>query len=248
MHPILLFSLSATAAAAAGVAMLAAWPALAQRASGLLEAAAGGALLVMGALYLAPEALHLYPGAWALILVGAALGFGLQRAASLLAGGRAAALSLLAGLGLHSLLDGAAFAISLTADPIFGLGSAAGLVMHDAPKALFAYVLLHRAGLRVGGAVIGAMFTAAGLSALGAVAAAPVADALPLRALGGLTGLASGLLIYSGLACLVTLRERPVWLKAAAAGTAALAIAWVGQLGHSHVEAGIAPAPPSVTF
>lgn len=236
MFEILLFSLCAAVAAGAGVA-LASWPMLARGAAGLLEAAAGGALLVMGAVYLTPEALHLYPGAWTLILGGLVLGAGLHRGAAMTAGARAGALTLLAGLCLHSLLDGVAFAVSLAADPIFGLGSAAGLVLHDAPKALFAFVLLRRAGFGTGASGAGAMLTAAGFSALGAAAAAPVAGALPLEAMGAVTGLAAGLLIYSGLACLVTLRQRPVMAKAVAAGAAAVAIAGVGQLGHTHPDA-----------
>lgn len=241
---LLLFSLAAAVAAGAGVAALALWPDGTRRASGLLEAGAGGALLVMGAAYLAPEALHLYPAAWLLILIGVALGVALHRGAAALAGPRAGALTLLAGLALHSLLDGVAFAVSLAADPVFGLGSAVGLVLHDAPKALFAFVLLRRAGFGARAGAAGAMLTAAGFTALGAFAAAPVAGALPLSALGAFTGLASGLLIYSGLACLMTLRERPVWLKAATAGAVSVAIFFLGQLGHSHAPAGDTGAAP----
>src|SRR5690606_2954490 len=236
LSALILFALAATVAAGIGVAILAAWPDLARRASGLLEAAAGGALLVMGAAYLAPEALRLYPGAWVPIAGGVVLGVAVHRLAAALAGPRAGALTLVAGLGLHSLMDGAAFAVSLSADPVFGLGSAAGLVTHDAPKALFAFVLLRRAGLGARTAAAGAMLTAAGLTAAGASATAPAAGALRLSALGAASGLAAGLLIYSGLACLMTLRERPLWLKAAVAGAAAIAMAFVGQLGHPHVE------------
>jgi ZIP family zinc transporter len=236
MFETLLFSLAATASAAAGVAALAAWPALAQGASGLLEAAAGGALLIMGVAYLAPEALHLYPAAWGMIAFGVALGAALHRGASILAGARAGALTLLAGLALHSLLDGVAFAIALAADPVFGLGSAAGFVLHDAPKALFAFVLLRRAGFGAAASAAGAMLVAAGFSALGAFAAAPVADGLPLPALGALTGIAAGLLVYAGLACLFTLRQRPFLAKAASAAAAAAAIAVIGQFGHTHPD------------
>ena len=233
---ILLFSLAAALAAAAGVICLACWPALARGAAGILEAAAGAALLVMGAVFLAPEALHLYPVAWGMIALGAATGAALHRGAFLLAGARAGAMTLLAGLALHSLLDGVAFVIALAADPVFGLCSAAGLVLHDAPKALFAFVLLRRAGFGSAAAAGGAMLVAAGFSAAGAVAAAPVAGDLPLPALGAVTGLAAGLLIYGGAVCLVTLRARPVTAKLVSAGAAAAAIVVLGQFGHTHPD------------
>src|SRR5690554_3707092 len=102
---IALFSLLAAAAAAIGVAAFILWPGAARRGGAHLEAAAGGALLVMGLVLLAPEALHLSPHAWIAILAGVALGAGLHRGAILLSGPRAGTITLLSGLGLHSLLD-----------------------------------------------------------------------------------------------------------------------------------------------
>lgn len=244
LSAIALFSLFAIAAAAAGVGALAFWPGAAQRASGVLEAAAGGALLVMGLGFLAAEAMALHPMAWALIAAGAALGAALQYGAALTAGARAGALSLLAGLGLHSLLDGAAFTISLSADPAFGLGSALGMVVHDAPKALFAFVLLRRAGLGARSGAVGALVLAAGLSALGAVASVPAVDGLTQERLGGLIALAAGLLAWSGAACLVTAFRQPAAAKfGAALASAALvaAISWAGHaFDHASAERGFA--------
>jgi hypothetical protein len=250
LSAIALFALFAVGAAALGIAALALWPSGAQRASDLLEAAAGGALLVMGLGFLAIEAAGLSPAAPVLIVIGVGLGAALQWGAARAAGPGAGALTLLAGLGLHSLLDGAAFTIALSADPAFGLGSALGLVTHDAPKALFAFVLLRRAGqgpVMAGG---GAMVLAAGLSALGAFGAVPAVGGLTLESLGALIALAAGLLAWSGAACLATAFKRPSAARAAAAAAGAGLVLLVGWAGHAWDQAGAddprtAAAPPA---
>ena len=102
------------------------------------------------------------------------------------------------GIGLHSLIDGAIFAITFNVSIFTGVLAAIGMVFHEFPEGIITFVLLERGGIGTRRSAVYA-FLAAGLSTpLGAVIAYPFVRRIDQPALGTLLALAAGALVYVG--------------------------------------------------
>lgn len=133
----------------------------------------------------------------------------------------AAGLVPMLGIGLHSLIDGAIYAITFNVSIFTGALAAVGMIFHEFPEGIITFVLLDRGGFSSRRSVWYA-FLAAGLSTpLGAVIAYPFMRAIDQRTLGAFLALSAGALVYVGATHLlpeVEEQERRYTILALAAG------------------------------
>lgn len=112
------------------------------------------------------------------------------------------------GIGFHSLVDGAIYAVTFNVSILTGVLAAVGMVLHELPEGMVAFVLLQRGGLARKRAFLWAFAAAAISTPLGFLMAFPVVNAIRGTALGALLGLAAGALIYVGASHLLPEVER----------------------------------------
>ncbi len=243
LRPAILVSLiaaSVTTLGLVGVLLASRWT---QARLGLFAAFAAGALVTAALLHLMPEALSLSRHGPVLILCGFAGGFLLNRGVFVLAerrgvGALAAGLTPALGIGFHSLVDGAAYAITFSVSFETGLLTAIGLVLHEAPEGVIVFALLRGAGFSVRDSFIIAFFAAACTTPFGAAVAYPFLAALDPAVLGDVFAVAAGVLLYVGAGHLLPHVERDrSWgvLPAAAAGALA---AFIAEMTHDHSDHG----------
>ncbi len=195
-------SLLAAAISTSGIFVMAAFANWAQRNSAYFSAFAVGLLTVAVLLHLIPEAMDLSPMALGWVAVGFAamvlIGIGVQVAVSRRPDGAALTFgyaSIIA-LAAHSLMDGVIYAASFQETLFTGWLSTGGLLFHEFPEGVIAFLLLTEAGLgRMRASVLAflaaAVTTVAGT--LGSYFLLGLTGGLPLAAmLGG----AAGGLIY----------------------------------------------------
>ena len=133
----------------------------------------------------------------------------------------AAGLVPMLGIGLHSLIDGAIYAITFNVSIFTGALAAIGMIFHEFPEGIITFVLLERGGFSSRRSVWYALL-AAGLSTpLGAVITYPFMRTINQRTLGALLALSAGALVYVGATHLlpeVEEQERRYTVLALAAG------------------------------
>ena len=165
-----------------------------------------GAILIFIALgHLAPEAARMTRTAMLAVALGVGAGFLVDRLASRTFGGNRAGWTVLAGLALHSVVDGLVFTASMHAHAAAGLGAALGIVIHKVPAAFIVTSLARASGAGPVFATTCSILVIGGVSALAAFSAPWVMADLQADDLGLVLGGSAGLLVYSGTA--MTWRE-----------------------------------------
>lgn len=169
---------------------------------------AAGVLITVSFMHLIPESMEMSGSAPAFLLLGFLVLFLLNRFLRLYlcheyacedsAGHAGMGIVPLLGIGLHSLIDGAIFAVTFNVSVFTGVLTAIGMVFHEFPEGVISFVLLEQEGLGTRKSKLYA-FLAAGLSTpLGAVIAYPFIRQIDQAALGALLAVAAGALVYVG--------------------------------------------------
>jgi zinc and cadmium transporter len=107
------------------------------------------------------------------------------------------------GIGIHSLIDGAIYAVTFSTSIIVGLLSGIGLVIHEFAEGVITYGLLISSGVNRTKAAWSAFFVAALTTPIGAFIAYPLISRLTVSVLGLALGFVSGVLIYISAAHLL---------------------------------------------
>ncbi len=102
------------------------------------------------------------------------------------------------GIGLHSVIDGAIYAITFNVSIFTGALAAIGMVFHEFPEGIITFVLLERGGFSRKRSLWYAFLAAALSTPLGAVIAYPFVQRIDQVALGALLALSAGALVYVG--------------------------------------------------
>ncbi|MEE9379941.1 MAG: ZIP family metal transporter [Hyphomonadaceae bacterium] len=203
--------------------------------SGLFALAAGGMLLTLTLLHIAPEAIERSSVAPQLILAGFLGGlminylvriFFPDRGAEM---GRAGAITPLVAIAIHSFLDGAIYAVTFSASFEAGVYASSSLILHELPEGIMAFAILRRYGFTNRSSFIWG-FLAAGLTTpLGVLLSEPFVYGLGDQWVGGLFAVSAGLLLYVATGPLMEpMRDEPKTLSLAALGSGvAIAVAMV---------------------
>ena len=245
----LLFGLIAALVTSVGlvaVAMRSEWTA---RQSGLLSLMAGGMLISLTLLHIAPEALMMNVRAPYFMLAGffggLLLSSGINAAFPEKAGGRALALTPLLAVGLHSFLDGVIYSVTFAASFEGGVYASTSLIMHEFAEGVIAFAILSRHGFRVREALVWAFLAAGATTPLGALVSGLFLTGLGPGVVAALYALSAGLLIYVATGPLMQpLKEEPP-LRGVAGLAAGIGVAMLlmlmplhGHGGHDHTHDG----------
>lgn len=226
------------------------------RYSGLFALAAGGMLVSLTLLHIAPEAFELSSHAPAFLMVGffggLLLHFGINALFPESADrGRTAAITPLAAVAIHSLIDGVIYAVTFAASFSAGVYAAAALMLHEFPEGVIAFAILRRHSFSNREAFFWAFLGAGLTTPLGVVLASPFMYGLTPDVLGSLFAVSAGLLLYVSTGPLMEpLDEEPPLRSLMALGFGvSLAILMALMPLHPHEEegGGAAPAPHALT-
>lgn len=199
------------------------------RHAGLFAVAAGGMLVTLTLLHIMPEATA-KGGESRLFLLGGFLGGvlihyavrGLFGEAS--QNGRAAALTPVLAIGLHSFIDGVIYSVTFAASFSAGVYAAMALILHEFPEGIIAFAILRGAGVSNRLSFLWAFLAAAATTPLGVIASAPVMYGLGEAWLGNLFAVSAGLLLFVATGPLLApLREEPALRSFAALGVGVIA-------------------------
>jgi zinc and cadmium transporter len=159
---------------------------------------AAGILISVPLMFALPEAIgkNFYAGFAALI--GFLFMFSSNRLIERKTGEKSLAFGITAaeGIGIHSLVDGAIYAVAFSASVVVGLLSGIGLVVHEFAEGVIIYGLLISAGVSRTKAAWFAFFVAALTTPIGAFIAYPLISRLTVSVLGLALGFVAGVLIY----------------------------------------------------
>lgn len=199
---------------AAGIFAVRAKAQTARRHEGWFVAFAAGILIAVPLLHLVPESIERSGSAPAGLLGGYLLFYLLGRFVAARVCGdpheapRALGLIAVAGIGLHSFLDGMVLAVGFGAGDETGLLTAAGLVLHEFPEGIVTYTLLLFSGMTERRALLLALAAAAVTTPLGTMVAVPIVAALDPPTLGLMLAVSAGALLYLGATHLLPHAER----------------------------------------
>jgi len=236
----LLFGLIAACVTTLGLFVIARHAAWSERYAGLFGLAAGGMLVTVILLHIAPDAFARHDNAAPFIFAGF-LGALLLNQGLRTLRGRAAVtgedmLAPLIAIAVHSFVDGVVYAVTFAASASSGLMAAGALILHEFPEGMIAFAILRRGGVSARRAFIGAFLAAAATTPLGVLMSGPVMTLVGPEGLASLFALSAGLLLFVATGPLLgPLREetRPQGLAAVCAGVA-LALVLVLVPGHTH--------------
>ena len=224
------------------------------RYSGLFALAAGGMLVSLTLLHIAPEAFALSPQAGRFLMGGffggLLLHFGVnamfpERADR----GRAAAITPLAAVAVHSFLDGMIYSVTFAASFSSGVYAASALMLHEFPEGVIAFAILRRHSFSNRGAFFWAFLASALTTPLGVILATPFMYGLTPELIGAMFAVSAGLLLYVSTGPLMEpLGEEPPVRSLMALGVGVLLAVLMALMplhGHAHEEEGgaVAPAP-----
>jgi zinc transporter ZupT len=114
----------------------------------------------------------------------------------------------MAGIGLHSFIDGIIYSVTFNVGIFTGVLAAIGMVLHEFPEGIVTFLLLEQAGFNRRKAVIYA-FLAAGLSTpLGTLISYPFINNFSKSTLGILLAVSAGALVYVGASHLLPQVEK----------------------------------------
>lgn len=236
----ILFGLLAALVTSVGllaVALRSEWTA---RQSGLFSLAAGGMLISLTLLHIAPEAIRMSSGAPAFVLGGFFGGLMLSSGIAMLfpekAGGRALAFTPLLAIGLHSFLDGAIYSVTFAASFEAGVYASTSLIIHEFAEGVICFAILTRHGFRIREAVLWAFLAAGATTPLGALVSGIFMQGLGPDAVAALYAVSAGLLIYVATGPLMQpLKEEPPVRGVLALGSGvAIALALMLMPIHGH--------------
>lgn len=169
-----------------------------------LEAFAAGVLVATVFIHIIPESLAMAPAAPVYLLAGYLAIHLIDRLINLYTcghapcskGGEGIAPAL--GIGFHSLIDGIIYAVTYNVSIFTGTLAAIGMVLHEFPEGIIAYLLIEQSEIRRRRARLYAIGLAALTTPLGALIAYPLIDRFGDASLGALLALAGGVLTYVG--------------------------------------------------
>ncbi|MEM1105724.1 MAG: ZIP family metal transporter [Pseudomonadota bacterium] len=231
------------------IALKAEWSA---RNAGLFGLAAGGMLLTLSLLHIAPQAFARSENGQMFILAGFLAGLLLSHGTRLVVPGHGAPgavgadrvmLPILA-IGAHSFIDGAIYAVTFAASFETGVLAVLGLIIHEFPEGIIAFAILQAGGVGRRAAALGAFMTAALTTPLGVLVSAPLVYLTGPNLIGDLFAVSAGLLLFVATGPLLApaREETPTRsLSAIGAGVAvaaALALAPI-HAGHDHGAPGL---------
>lgn len=238
----ILFGLLAALVTSAGLLAVAVRSEWTARQSGLFSLAAGGMLVSLTLLHIAPEAIMMSARAPMFMLGGFFGGLLLTSGINAMfperAGGRALALTPLLAVGLHSFLDGVIYSVTFAASFEAGVYASTSLIMHEFAEGVIAFAILSRHGFRVREALFWAFLAAGATTPLGALVSGLFLTGLGPEIVAALYALSAGLLIYVATGPLMQpLKEEPP-LRGVAALGAGIGIALLLMIlpihGHQH--------------
>ncbi|ABI78496.1 metal cation transporter, zinc (Zn2+)-iron (Fe2+) permease (ZIP) family [Hyphomonas neptunium ATCC 15444] len=242
----ILFGLIAALVTSAGLVAVAIRSDWTARQSGLFSLAAGGMLISLTLLHIAPEAILMSARAPAFLLTGFFGGLLLTSGINALfpekAGGRARALTPLLAVGLHSFLDGVIYSVTFAASFESGVYASTSLILHEFAEGVIAFAILARHGFRVREALFWAFLAAGATTPFGALVSGLFLTGLGPEIVAALYALSAGLLIYVATGPLMQpLKEEPPIRGVAALGSGIL-IALILMIlpihGHGHEDHG----------
>lgn len=242
----LLFGLLAALVTSIGLVAVAIRSEWTARQSGLFSLAAGGMLISLTLLHIAPEAIQMSARAPMFMLGGFFGGLLLTSGINSLfpekAGGRALALTPLLAVGLHSFLDGVIYSVTFAASFEAGVYASTSLIMHEFAEGVIAFAILSRHGFRVREALFWAFLAAGATTPLGALVSGLFLTGLGPEIVAALYALSAGLLIYVATGPLMQpLKEEPPLRGVAALGAGiliALLLMILPVHGHGHGHEG----------
>ena len=174
-----------------------------ERYAGLFGLAAGGMLVTLTLLRIAPEAFELTPHAPLYMLAGFLGGLLLSFITRLVfANGedlesiRSEAFTPIFAIAIHSFIDGIIYSVTFAASFTSGVYTAFSLILHEFPEGVIAFAILRRFGVSNRMSFIYAFLAAAATTPLGVAASAPFMYGLGAQALGALFAVSAGLLLY----------------------------------------------------
>lgn len=166
---------------------------------------AAGVLISVPLIFSLPEAVgkNFYAGAAALI--GFLFMFLSNKLIEARTGKKSLAFGITAaeGIGIHSVVDGAIYAVTFTASTVVGVLSGIGLVVHEFAEGVITYGLLISGGVSRRKSAFYAFLVAALTTPIGAFVAYPLVSRLTTPVLGLALGFVSGVLIYISAAHLL---------------------------------------------
>lgn len=181
----------------------------------LFGLAAGGMLVTLSLLHIAPEAFALSPQAPAFMLGGflggLLLHFGINAAfPEKVSGGKAAAVTPLLAIAIHSFLDGVIYSVTFAASFTSGVYAAVALILHEFPEGVIAFAILRRHGFTNKSSFIWAFLVSAATTPFGVLVSAPFMFALSPEMIGSMFAISAGLLLYVATGPLMEpLHEQP---------------------------------------
>ncbi len=173
-----------------------------QRHANLFGLAAGGMLVTLTVLHIAPEAFARTPNAPIWLLGGFLGALILSHLVRALPGRRGSgerpvdALTPLVAIAMHSFIDGVVYAVTFAASFESGVYAALALILHEFPEGVIAFAILRRAGAGNRAAFVWAFLAAAATTPLGVIASSPIMFTLGEARIGELYALSAGLLLY----------------------------------------------------
>ncbi len=198
----LAFGVIAACVTSLGLFFVARWADWAQRHASLFGLAAGGMLVTLTLMHIAPEAMARTPRAPGWMLGGYLLGLALNLVVRALPGGQAEramprdAITPVIAIALHSLVDGIIYAITFAASFTSGVYAASSLILHEVPEGMIAFAIVQRCGIAMRPALVLAFLAAAATTPFGVLISAPVVAGLGDETIGMLYALSAGLLLF----------------------------------------------------
>ncbi|MEZ5997124.1 MAG: ZIP family metal transporter [Hyphomonas sp.] len=227
----LLFSLVAALITTAGLLTVYFRGDWSARHSGLFALAAGGMLLTLSLIHIAPESMHLSRHAPIFLAVGFYAGLLLEKGITTALPetadiARAAAITPLAAVAVHSFMDGMIYAVTFAGNFTAGVYAALSLMLHEYPEGIIAFAILRRHSFSNRESFFWAFLAAGVTTPLAVVVTGPFLHGLTPDLIGGLFALSAGLLLFVATGPLMQplQEEKPVRGFLALGGGVALAV------------------------
>ncbi|MEZ5946405.1 MAG: ZIP family metal transporter [Hyphomonas sp.] len=211
----LLFALTAALITTAGLVTVYLRGDWSARHSGLFALAAGGMLLTLSLIHIAPESMHLSRHAPIFMAIGFYAGLllekGIRTALPETADmARAAAITPLAAVAMHSFMDGTIYAVTFAGNFTSGVYAALSLMLHEYPEGIIAFAILRRHSFTNKESFFWAFLAAGVTTPLAVVVTGPFLHGLTPDVTGSLFALSAGLLLFVATGPLMEpLQEEP---------------------------------------
>jgi zinc and cadmium transporter len=114
----------------------------------------------------------------------------------------------MAGIGLHSFLDGIIYSVTFNVSVFTGVLAAIGMILHEFPEGIVTFLLLERGGFSKKKAALYAFLAAALSTPLGTLVSYPLINRISRPSLGVLLAVSAGALVYVGASHLLPAVEQ----------------------------------------